>query len=44
MACPYVSWQWTAKQDIGMCRETSASIDTIAPGVPTPIVSPSDIS
>lgn len=43
-ACPYVSWQWTATTSTGKTFSTSSKTARIVPGVPTPIVSPSDIS
>lgn len=43
-ACPYVSWQWTAKALIGTSFITICSILHMEPGVPTPMVSPREIS
>ena len=43
-ACPYVSWQCTASLDTGTSLDTVSISCLIPPGVPIPIVSPSEIS
>ena len=43
-AWPYVSWKWTASARIGTSAATARSMAHALPGVPTPMVSPSEIS
>ena len=39
-----MSWQWTATREAGTAAKTSLKTRCILPGVPTPIVSPREIS
>ena len=43
-ACPRVSWKCTASAAIGTSAATARSIARALPGVPMPMVSPSETS